>query len=274
MGFFDRIKNLFGAEDAPDTTPLPPVLATLTAAAPGTAETIAALDLANVEPVLPEEGDQPVAWLIDKPADGRALWCRLVEQFPSTGLWPVISDGLDGDVSQPWREQELEGPGTEIGDAEAVLKRNLADYAGADEKADPAEPWRTELGPLAEPTHDPGPVELPAPFEVPSLLLVPVTRPADAPAQLGWWGPTNYGLSGGDVTAVLRSWEDRFGAVLVGIGLATLTLHLDTPPAGENATRAAHEWFAFCPDAIDQGVESMDALAELAHDQVWWFWWD
>ncbi|QIK72105.1 DUF4253 domain-containing protein [Propioniciclava coleopterorum] len=274
MGLFDRIKDFLAGDAGPAPAPLPPVTARLAAPAPGTAETVAALGLPNVEPVLPEVGEQPVAWLIEAPADGRELWCRLVEQFPSTGLWPLITDGHDGDIDRPWRDRELDGPGTEIGDARVVLTRSLADYAGEDDEEVPGEPWRRTPGAPASATREQGPVDLPAPFEVQSLLLVPVTRPADAPAQLGWWGPCNYGLTGGDVSAVLRSWEDRFGAVLVGIGFDTLTLHVDAPPAGENATRLAQEWFAFCPDAIDQGVESIQALAELAHERIWWFWWD
>ncbi len=272
MGLFDRIKDFLSGDDAPPS--LPPVTVTLTAAAPGTAETVAGLGV-DVEPVLSEDGDAPIAWLVAKPGDGRALWSRLVAEFPTTGLWPLVAEGLDGDLDRPWREAELDGPGTEIGGAEGVLRRNLADSAPEEDEDDDAEePWRRAMGPMAEATREPGPVQLPVPFEAAALVLVPVTRPADAPAQLGWWGPTNYGLTGGDVSAVLRSWEDRFGAVLVAIGFDTLTLHVDTPPAGENATRAAHEWFAFCPDSIDQGVETMEALTEGVHNDVWWFWWD
>ncbi|MGC7358384.1 DUF4253 domain-containing protein, partial [Mycobacteroides abscessus subsp. massiliense] len=59
-----------------------------------------------------------------------------------------------------------------------------------------------------------------------ALLLVPVARPADVPAALGWWGGTNYCLTGTDFTAVLRSWEDRFGAVLISIGFDTMTVRV------------------------------------------------
>lgn len=185
MELFDRIRGLLEGKDAPVAQT---VTVQLTAAAPGTAMTVAALGLPNVEPIIAREtGEDPdhdpnVAWLIDKPKDGKALWTRLVSEFPTTGLWPVVADGLDGDINRPWR--------------------------------------------------------------------------------------------GCDVSAVLRSWEDRFGAVLIPLGLASLTLHVDAPPTGENATRAAHEWYAFCPDSIDQGVGSMEALTEAVHDHTWWFWWD
>lgn len=275
MELFDRIRGLLGGKDAPAAQT---VTVKLTAAAPGTAMTVAALGLPNVEPIIARETDEDpdynpnVAWLIDKPKDGKALWTRLVSEFPTTGLWPVVADGLYGDINRPWRDGELSGPSAEIVDAEAVLLNNLADMA--DDEASDHEPWRNEMGPMSTATREAGPIDLPVPFEVDALLLVPVTRPADVPAQLGWLGPINYDLRGCDVSAVLRSWEDRFGAVLVALGFDALTLHVDAPPVGENATRAAHEWYAFCPDSIDQGVGSMEALTEAVHDNTWWFWWD
>lgn len=45
------------------------------------------------------------------------------------------------------------------------------------------------------------------------LALVPATRPADTLAVLGWRGTCNYHNDVVGLSAVLRSWEDRFGAV-------------------------------------------------------------
>ena len=60
--------------------------------------------------------------------------------------------------------------------------------------------------------------------ERPLLGLVPAGRPADVPAAAGWFGMCNSWDDVVAMSAVLRSWEDRFGAVLVLMGRATLEL--------------------------------------------------
>jgi Domain of unknown function (DUF4253) len=51
------------------------------------------------------------------------------------------------------------------------------------------------------------------------------------------------------VSAVLRSWEDRFGATLVGLGHASLELSVAAPPWEPTECLAiAAEHYAFCDD--------------------------
>jgi hypothetical protein len=108
------------------------------------------------------------------------------------------------------------------------------------------------------------------------LGLVTATRPADAIAVLGWQGALNYEQAPEELSAVLRSWEDRFGAVLVGVGFDTLHLLVERPPQTlESAMRVAAEHFAFCTDNVDQGSTSIRELArELVGAPIWSFWWD
>ncbi|WP_336669510.1 DUF4253 domain-containing protein [Tsukamurella sp. USMM236] len=107
-----------------------------------------------------------------------------------------------------------------------------------------------------------------------SLLLVPVARTADVPAALGWWGATNAQLTGGDVTAVLRSWEDRFGASLVSLGVDTMVLQVARRPTGaERRTVLAAEHFAFCVDNFE-GFTLEDYGRALDRSDRWSFWWD
>jgi hypothetical protein len=54
------------------------------------------------------------------------------------------------------------------------------------------------------------------------------------------------------LSAVLRSWEERFGATLVWIGGFTLVLAVADPPrTREESERVAAEHFAFCHDQVD-----------------------
>ncbi|MCV7068680.1 DUF4253 domain-containing protein, partial [Mycolicibacterium farcinogenes] len=107
------------------------------------------------------------------------------------------------------------------------------------------------------------------------LLLVAVARPADVPAALGWWGGTNYCLSGADFSAVLRSWEDRFGAVLISIGFDTMTVQVGRRPvSAEQFDALLREHYAFCPDNINQGLPPEVFRDGPAEWDFWNFWWD
>lgn len=109
------------------------------------------------------------------------------------------------------------------------------------------------------------------------LGLVLSTRGADALAEVGWSGPANYDNDTASFSAVVRDWEDRFGARVVAVGFATLHLSVAEPPRTlQNALIVAAEHFAFCPDTIWQGRhQSLEAYAEDLIDlNCWEFWWD
>ena len=78
------------------------------------------------------------------------------------------------------------------------------------------------------------------------LVLVPANRPSDVleTLQLGMTGT----FSDGEIATVLRSWEQRFGAVLVDVGPGSLTLVASRPATGEEqALRLAAEHWALAP---------------------------
>jgi hypothetical protein len=103
-----------------------------------------------------------------------------------------------------------------------------------------------------------------------------VVRPADTLAVIGWKGTVNYYSDMGALSAVLRSWEDRFDAFLVGIGFDTVTLAVGRPPSTIRAAQEiAAEHFAACSDIVYQGSGSIEEYgAEIVDDGVWRFWWD
>ncbi|MET9325480.1 DUF4253 domain-containing protein [Tsukamurella sp. NPDC003166] len=232
--------------------------------------------------VTAEEGDGTVvAWISTEMLaadrlDG--LVRELAAAFPRTGLWPLQAKGLeDDDLARPWGDGELEGPsGREVPDALAALTRAGVDGATDDpddEEDEPSVPPVTTLAP-AVPGADLGAGSLATGGDG-GLLLVPVARPADVPAALGWMGAVNYDISGEDHAAVLRSWEDRFGAVLVGIGFDTLLVQVGhLPESAEQIDGLLREHYAYCPDNIDQGLSADDYRAGLTEWTHWSFWWD
>jgi hypothetical protein len=115
--------------------------------------------------------------------------------------------------------------------------------------------------------------------------LVACRHPADAIAAIGWSGAINR-RSSAQVSAVLRSWEERFGTVLAGLGFATLTLLVPHPPEDESeALPIAAELAALCPDVLaeDGPIDGFGYTAEgtvaglarlLVNRPVWKLWWD
>jgi hypothetical protein len=101
-------------------------------------------------------------------------------------------------------------------------------------------------------------------FDRARVGLVRCRRPADAIAVAGWQGAINR-VSSAEVSAVLRSWEERFGIVVAGLTFATISLLIPRPPRDDaHALRLAAEVAALCPDQLWQGdVESLEELSRL-----------
>ena len=216
----------------------------------------------------------PRAWLTDIPTDQvRSTWEALARQFPTTGLWPLATDGLDGDTGRPWRSSEL-GPVVQPGaDVDAWFRAH--DTAPNERHGPPFEGLaRGTPGPPAQENTEYRDGPRPRRSDTTGLLLVPVQRPADALSALGWLGATNYDMTGADLSAVLRSWEDRFGATLMAVGYDTIDLHVTRPPIDAHDHRAlAKEHTLFDPDLLSNLMFSEYAEAIETTD-VWSFWWD
>ncbi|GGV57859.1 hypothetical protein GCM10010245_90970 [Streptomyces spectabilis] len=103
------------------------------------------------------------------------------------------------------------------------------------------------------------------------------TWPGLAPAQRSAADPDEHAAAV-SFAAVVRSWEDRFGVRVVGVGFATLHLSVAAPPLClEDARVLAAEHLAFCPDVLGQAPHphTLAAYAEhLVDAGAWNFWWD
>ncbi|HSG35259.1 MAG TPA: DUF4253 domain-containing protein, partial [Sphingomonadaceae bacterium] len=102
-------------------------------------------------------------------------------------------------------------------------------------------------------------------------------------AEHGWevpaylrWGGWNACPPPEVHVAALRSWNERYGAELVGISGDALNLRVSSrPQTKEEATELAFEQFYYCADIVDQGVGTIANLAATLEAQDWWFfWWD
>jgi hypothetical protein len=228
-----------------------------------------------------------VLWLSDEqpPLIGET-WNALAEQFPSTGLWPLLLMGFWHEAERPWDKGEFDpslssDPATH--NAQDILaiwwSRLFPDDGAPLADAKLLAPFGRDFPGLAPPCF--GPEDHAIAVSLVNELegrigLVPTTRPADALAVLGWWGPVNRFWDMGLFAAVLRSWEDRFGAYVVGVGFDSLQLAVTRPPQTfDDAVALAAEHLAVCPDNLGPYEGNLESYAlELWGREAWSFWWD
>jgi hypothetical protein len=232
----------------------------------------------------PVEG--PVLWATDGKVPARTL--LQLRETPARGLVPLLLSGMEDDPKRPWDSREFcpTDPGrVDALSAVDVLAQGWRESVG-EEKEPPASvaPYGMDFPGLAAApasgNKDPfAQGEILARIRPARLALVAAPRPADAVAALGWMGAVNVHEDPAVISAVLRSWEDRWAATLIQIGFDMLTLTVGNPPRSERtALGLAAEHFALCPDNVWQGtagVETIRAYAgTLVNSRIWSFWWD
>lgn len=239
-------------------------------------------------------------WLSDGPAPA-GLWARICAEHARTGLWPLLLDSRDPDDSEfrPWASGELSPErmsSPRAHDPAELLAQWWGEYTVTGEDDDMLPPG--ERAAVTAPFGQRWPGLAPARAAGPDpdkeaaeyaeffaslrphvhLGLVPAASGADALTAVGWDGPANYDNDTAKFSAVLRTWEQRFGARVVAVGFDTLHLSIATPPTEpQHALLVAAEHFAFCPDNIWQGSRphTLTSYAErLVDAHSWEFWWD
>ncbi|MFE5555695.1 DUF4253 domain-containing protein [Streptomyces sp. NPDC056544] len=241
---------------------------------------------------------EPLLWVADGTAAPGA-WARYRSRSRSVrdavGLQPVLLQDASG-RAQWWGGELDPGMVSDPGDhrAEDVLQALWESAVSETEENEDEEDSGETIAPFTGPWPGLAPVggapadpettagnvanALIGPWlESPRLALVPAGRPADIPAAIGWSGPVNHVNDVARLCAVLRSWEDRFGARVVALSYARLDLSVAAPPQSpDEALAVAAEHFAFCPDNVWQGYESIRRYAEqaLLGNAHWTFWWD
>lgn len=231
---------------------------------------------------VPYGWEKPAFWLSDEPVEPE-LWVEFRRAHHASGLWPALMldcpDPILDEEPDPdrWREmsrigeidvESLMATGRRWDDedwASMVFGQGWQGLASSGVLREPADLWaeRSVLDGRGE--YDPC-----------QLMLIPAERSADAITSIGW-NLFNQDLTDPiQISAVLRSWEDRFGARVIYIGDGTLGLSIAAPPATRaEALRVAAEHLVFCGDSITTYPEDFSAhLDHLMSGEVWSFWWD
>jgi hypothetical protein len=209
----------------------------------------------------PEVGAPAAYWATDEQQGSIVqLARRLAETFSQTGLWPLL---------WAWPEEPPDNYLTGHGDLnaiDAVLPESVLRGAWEALPSNPAATKPFTAFPGLAPGRAPRPDDV-DPFgrlaqEAPGgargrLVLVPCNRPADALTALGH---AQSIIPVATISAVLRSWEVRFAAVVVRLGPSTTTLTVGAPPTElEHALQLAAEIYA-----ITERTAHAGALRELA----------
>ncbi|OPG06405.1 DUF4253 domain-containing protein [Microbispora sp. GKU 823] len=222
---------------------------------------------------------RPSFWLSDEPVPA-GLWARLRAEHPRSGLWPVLlEDGV-----QPWSAGQIAPDSPDQIDyysAAGFMAEAWQDLLLGHEAY--LAPFGAECPGIAPPAAlvaDPDVVadwyaDVVAERMTP-LGLAAVNRGADAMVAMGWQGALHHNEWTVPLAAVVRSWEERFGARVVGMGFNTLELSVAAPPATPaHALHVAAEHWTFCPDSILQGPGTLADYAEqIVGQNAWSFWWD
>ena len=114
-----------------------------------------------------------------------------------------------------------------------------------------------------------------APLEKVQIVILPTNDSSTIPAYLHW-GHWNGCPAPEYHIAALRSWRERFGAEIVGLSHDVMNIRVQSrPPSREAALALAREQYVYCSDIVDQGVQTLSALAAALMESNWWyFWWD
>jgi hypothetical protein len=107
------------------------------------------------------------------------------------------------------------------------------------------------------------------------LVILPTDDWTTIPAYLKW-GNWNGCPAPEYHVAALRSWRDRFGAELIGLSHDVMNIRvMRRPETRDAALDLAREQYTYCSDIVEQGVQTLSALAALLMQSDWWyFWWD
>ncbi|MEH0423688.1 DUF4253 domain-containing protein [Streptomyces sp. B21-083] len=239
-------------------------------------------------------------WVSDEfPEDIERLWPRLLSEQKARGLVPLLfwpnAMGRPIDLDHVDRVR-----------LEDVLATDFAEYRRrrlpfwTDPTPDPVpeevEPWPHDPGPPFEQWPGLTP-EMPATSAAPTpevgassllaglmdtgqfgldeccLVLVPAHRGSDALALIGWSAEAPLPL----LCALLRSWEDRFGAQVVAVFGSELHVSVARPPVeAEHANLLALEHVLSTADNIvdDPPTPFPEYATDLVGRTSWSFWWD
>ncbi|BCJ47166.1 hypothetical protein GCM10010168_72450 [Actinoplanes ianthinogenes] len=202
----------------------------------------------------PAAGDDALRW-----------WERLRAEYPASGLWPLL---MEEDTPEYLADSYTYATVDEsLAQAYALDGSKLLVPDFVDEGEWPSEPERPGFGLPYFRSGQPAQV---------TVALVPAAEPWLVPVVLHYGGWNKY-PSPGEHAAIMRYWQERYGAELVVLTGTTVEYAVARPPLTRpDALALAGRYRAYNDGEYDlYGAEHLtDLAAGLLGAQVWRMWWD
>lgn len=109
-----------------------------------------------------------------------------------------------------------------------------------------------------------------------SDYVVTIVGDTNDPYKIMEWSETNglnHNIDTKDIVEKYRQWNNRFGVIPFAIGFDFCECEIINKQIDYIAL--ANEVYEFCPDVVDQGTETIEALAaEIMENGTIFLWWD
>jgi len=204
---------------------------------------------------------------------------RLRTEYPRTGLYPILFGDQDDFDRAHDQLRELHEPGP---DAEIEESLKLDPLEWLRKRADD-DPEYYEMFHGDWPEHPEAKIDIVTHQELrsgkpkPSVIigLLPVQTPWHVFAHLQWGGWNECPFPA-EHCAMHRYWQDSYGAEVVSITGDIVQCVVSRPPNDRHASvQLAKQQYVYCADIVQQGTDTIEALAALLLDgRYWYFWWD
>jgi hypothetical protein len=225
-------------------------------------------------------GDLPV-WMTYPLSPRRepfSSWVRLRAAHAQTGLWPFLvgPDLKDADrqaITELWHDAATAPDPTAVArgltmDVRAFFAQRTAVREAPDPRIISVDPaalaWADRVPQFGFSSRDT------------VIGLIQANHGYEVPGLLSWKGAVNYDLDGAHHVAVLRHWQEQFGAELVTLTGDQIELLVARPPRDPaTMVQVAVELLGYCPD-LDVGDADVVAVVanEIVPHRCWSFWWD
>jgi hypothetical protein len=104
------------------------------------------------------------------------------------------------------------------------------------------------------------------------ISIVPIADPYQI-MEYAETNGANHDIETTDIISKYKEWDERFGILPIAIGFDFCECEIINKDI--DYTELANEVYGFCPDVVEQGTETVEALAaEMKENGTIFLWWD
>jgi hypothetical protein len=200
---------------------------------------------------------------------------RIRTQYLTTGIYPILIGDAE-DKERMFDAADESNPSESLQFSQTI---NPTDWFAKRRELDPEAyqadegDWLNQVSKMGIITHLD--IRTRKPKKEVFIAQLKLEAPWEAFAHLGW-GNWNECPAAAEHCAIQRYWASQYLSEVVSITGDVVQCAVSRPPTDrDTALKLAREQYVYCADIVDQGVESVAALAaSLLNAKFWYFWWD